>query len=476
MKKYLTTAIPYLNGAPHIGHAMDYLLADTCARYWRLRGDEVRFQAGTDEHGNKVAKKAAAAGVSPQEFVDQNAQVFQDFIQKLGATNTDFIRTTDAQHERRCQAIWRQLAPHIYKDTYHGWYCEGCERFVTEKEVEENDGICPDHQAAYVELDEENYYLRIADFKPEIAAAIREGRLRILPEFRAKEALSLLIDAPDVSISRPVEHLSWGVPVPDDESQVMYVWIDALANYITVLGYPDACEGDPSLGGWWPAAAQFIGKDVLRFHAIIWPAMLLALGLELPRTIVSHGLILVDGQKISKSLGNSIDPLAAIDRWGLPAFRYYFLRHIDTFADSDFTWEKYDAAYNDELANDYGNLVQRLATLAHRNAISLEANPDLALPAEYCALMDEFKFSKGIDLAWEQLQQLNRDINEAQPWVLAKNEDKTELMQVMQRLINDLLQANHLLKPFLPDTATQVEAIFTAAEIEPPEKPLFPKN
>ena len=476
MKKYLTTAIPYLNGAPHIGHAMDYLLADTCARYWRLRGDEVRFQAGTDEHGNKVAKKAAAAGVSPQEFVDQNAQVFQDFIQKLGATNTDFIRTTDAQHERRCQAIWRQLAPHIYKDTYHGWYCEGCERFVTEKEVEENDGICPDHQAAYVELDEENYYLRIADFKPEIAAAIREGRLRILPEFRAKEALSLLIDAPDVSISRPVEHLSWGVPVPDDESQVMYVWIDALANYITVLGYPDACEGDPSLGGWWPAAAQFIGKDVLRFHAIIWPAMLLALGLELPRTIVSHGLILVDGQKISKSLGNSIDPLAAIDRWGLPAFRYYFLRHIDTFADSDFTWEKYDAAYSDELANDYGNLVQRLATLAHRNAISLETNPDLALPAEYCALMDEFKFSKGIDLAWEQLQQLNRDINEAQPWVLAKNEDKTELVQVMRRLINDLLQANHLLKPFLPDTAVQVEAIFTAAEIEPPEKPLFPKN
>lgn len=476
MKKYLTTAIPYLNGAPHIGHAMDYLLADVCARYWRLCGDEVRFQAGTDEHGNKVAKKAVAAGVSPQEFVDHNAQIFQDFIRKLDVTNTDFIRTTDPDHERRCQAIWEKLAPHIYKDTYHGWYCEGCERFVTEKEVEENDGICPDHQAAYVELDEENYYLRIADFKPEIAEAIKSGRMQILPEFRAKEALAMLIDAPDVSISRPREHLTWGVPVPGDDTQVMYVWIDALANYITVLGYPDATGDDLTLGGWWPASAQFIGKDVLRFHAIIWPAMLLALGLELPRTIVSHGLILVDGQKISKSLGNSIDPQAAIDRWGLPAFRYYFLRHIDTFADSDFTWEKFDAAYADELANDYGNLVQRLATLAHRNDIALAEAPALTLPATYCTLMDEFKFSKGFDYAWERLQQLNRDINEAQPWTLAKNGEQTELQQVMRRLIGDLLAANHLLKPFLPTTAAQVEAIFTAPAITPPKQPLFPKN
>lgn len=476
MKKYLTTAIPYLNGAPHIGHAMDYLLADVCARYWRLCGDEVRFQAGTDEHGNKVAKKAAAADVMPQDFVDEKAQVFKDFIAKLGATNTDFIRTTDPEHERRCQLIWQRLEKHIYKATYHGWYCEGCERFVTEKEVEENDGICPDHQAAYVELDEENYYLRIADFKPEIAEAIKSGRMQILPEFRAKEALAMLIDAPDVSISRPREHLTWGVPVPGDDTQVMYVWIDALANYITVLGYPDATGDDLTLGGWWPAVAQFIGKDVLRFHAIIWPAMLLGLGLELPRTLVSHGMIRVNGQKISKSLGNSIDPVETIERWGLPAFRYYFLRHIDTFADSDFTWEKYDAAYSDELANDYGNLVQRLATLAYRNQIGYSGANFAEFSDEYRQLMDEFKFSKALDLVWERLQQLNRDINEAQPWVLAKNEDKTELKSVMERLIGNLLQANYMLKPFLPDTAEQIEAIFTAEQIQPPLAPLFPKN
>ena len=475
MKKYLTTAIPYLNGAPHIGHAMDYLLADVCARYWRLCGDKVRFQAGTDEHGNKVAKKAAAADVMPQDFVDEKAQVFKDFIAKLGATNTDFIRTTDPEHERRCQLIWQRLEKHIYKATYHGWYCEGCERFVTEKEVEENDGICPDHQAAYVELDEENYYLRIADFKPEIAEAIKSGRMQILPEFRAKEALAMLIDAPDVSISRPREHLTWGVPVPGDDTQVMYVWIDALANYITVLGYPDATGDDLTLGGWWPAAAQFIGKDVLRFHAIIWPAMLLGLGLELPRTLVSHGMIRVNGQKISKSLGNSIDPVETIERWGLPAFRYYFLRHIDTFADSDFTWEKYDAAYSDELANDYGNLVQRLATLAYRNQIGYSGANFAEFSDEYWQLMDEFRFSKALDLVWERLQQLNRDINEAQPWVLAKNEDKTELKSVMERLIGSLLQANYMLKPFLPDTAEQVEAIFTAEQIQPPLAPLFPK-
>jgi len=236
MKTYVTTAIPYVNGAPHIGHAMDYLIADTFARYRKIQGDEVRFQVGTDEHGNKIFKKAAENGTNVQKYVDENSRKFQDFIEKLDVSYTDFIRTTNPDHERRCQEIWLRLKDHIYKDSYQGWYCEGCERFVTQKEYEENQGICPEHDKPYEKIEEENYYLRIADFKDEIRKRIESGEMTILPEFRKNEVLKLLDDTPDVSISRPRKHLTWGVTVPDDEDQVMYVWIDALANYLTVFG------------------------------------------------------------------------------------------------------------------------------------------------------------------------------------------------------------------------------------------------
>ena len=468
-KTYITTAIPYVNGAPHIGHAMDYLNADVYSRYRQLQGDEVRFQAGTDEHGNKILQKSRELNLPVEQYVASNSQKFRDFIQKLGVEYTDFIRTTDSAHQRRCQEIWRKLSPHIYKDSYEGWYCTGCERFITDKEVTDNHGTCPDHQRPYERISEENYYLRIADFKDRIAAAIKSGELNIVPDFRATEILKLLADSPDVSISRPQKALSWGVPVPDDDSQVMYVWVDALSNYITVLGYPDN-----DISAWWPATTQFVGKDILRFHAIIWPAMLLALGLPFPRTIHVHGHVLADGQKMSKSIGNVVDPLDVIDRYGLPAFRYYFLRHVDTFADSDFTWDKYDAAYNNELANDYGNLVQRLATLASKNNIpapDFTPRPD----ANYSELMDSFKFSHAFEYAWGQLQDINRAIDESKPWQLAKSDDKSELIQVMQQLISDLLQANYLLTPFLPTIATQVTDIFTG-EINPPNVPLFPKT
>ena len=468
-KIYLTTAIPYVNGTPHIGHAMDYLNADVFARYHQLQGDEVRFQAGTDEHGNKIFQKAAEQGIAVEDYVAENSQKFQDFIKLLGVKNTDFIRTTSLDHERRCQAIWQKLQPHIYKDTYEGWYCTGCERFITDKEVADNHGVCPDHQKPYEKISEENYYFRISDFKDQIGAAITNKKLNIIPEFRAAEILKLLKDSPDVSISRPRGQLSWGVPVPGDDDQVMYVWVDALSNYITILGYPEQ-----DISEWWPAAAQFVGKDILRFHAIIWPAMLIALGLPFPKAIHVHGHVLAEGQKMSKSIGNVVNPLEVLERHGLPAFRYYFLRHVDTFADSDFTWDKFEAAYNNELANDYGNLVQRLATLASKNNIpapDFTPQPD----PEYTKLMDEFKFSKAFEYAWAKLQDINRKIDETKPWQLAKNEDKSELVQVMQSLISDLLQANHLIKPFLPDTSSQVEEIFTG-EITIPAQPLFPKN
>lgn len=470
MKKYVTTAIPYTNGNPHIGHAMDYCLADTCARYYRLRGDEVRLQVGTDEHGSKIEQKAASQNVAVRDFVDEKAATFKEFIEKLNVAYTDFVRTTDEWHERRVQEIWKKLEKHIYLADYEGWYCTGCERFITDKEYDENDGICPDHQKPYEKLQEKNYYFRIADFKERIREAIESGEMLILPDFRKKEILKLLDDSPDVSISRPKTQLRWGVPVPGDDTQVMYVWIDALSNYITVLGYPEQ-----DISEWWPAAAQFVGKDILRFHAIIWPAMLMGMGLPLPHVIVSHGMILADGQKMSKSIGNVIDPVEVIDRHGLEAFRYYFLRHIDTFSDSDFTWEKFENAYNNELANDLGNLVQRLATLAAKNSIEMGDVSELSASTEYCEMMDEFEFSHAFDYIWEKIQGLNKRIDDEKPWMLAKSGEVEKLESCLKSLIRDLLQASLELAPFMPGTSERIAEIFTG-KIEPPKTPLFPKN
>jgi len=470
-KVYICTAIPYVNGNPHIGHAMDYLLADTYARYHRLKGDEVRFQVGTDEHGNKVFSTAQKNHIPVEEYVQENSDKFREFIKRLNISYTDFVRTTDPEHVRSVQEVWKKLEPHIYSAEYDGWYCEGCERFVTQKEYEENEGCCPDHQKPYQKLSEHNYYLRISDFKERIRSAIESGEMRITPEFRKQEMLRLLEDAPDISISRPRKQLTWGVPVPGDDDQVMYVWVDALSNYISVLGYPDSDD----MKEFWPAAAQFVGKDILRFHAITWPAILLGIGLDLPKNLVVHGHVLSNGQKMSKSLGNVIDPMEVLNRKGLPAFRYFFLRHIDSFADSDFTNEKFENAYNNELANDLGNLVQRLATLCKKNDVA-GVQSELKLTSEFCVLMDKFEFSKALDLVWGKIQQLNKQIDDQKPWELAKNGESERVQEVLQDLERGLVDTAQLLTVFLPETAQQIIDIFTATAVIPPAQPLFPKN
>ncbi|MBQ2672477.1 methionine--tRNA ligase [Candidatus Saccharibacteria bacterium] len=469
-QKYITTAIPYVNGVPHIGHAMDYCLADVCARYYKLLGDEVKMQAGADEHGGKIFQKAKELGVPVQEYVDANARKFQDFISKLDVSYSDYVRTSDAAHQKRVQEIWLKLKDHIYLEKYEGWYCTGCERFITQKEYDENNGVCPDHQKPYEKLKEENYYFKISDFKEKIRNAIINDEMRILPEFRKKEILKLLEDSPDVSISRPKSQLTWGVPVPDDDNQTMYVWLDALSNYITVLGYP---ETDISV--WWPAAAQFVGKDILRFHAIIWPAMLLGLGLPLPKNIVSHGMVLADGQKMSKSIGNVVDPVELIDRYGVDAFRYFFLKHVDTFADADFTWEKFNNAYNNELANDFGNLVQRLSVMMSKNKVKM-ISVTTEMPTEYKKLMDEFRFSDAFAWVWEKVQKINKRIDDEKPWMLAKNGEVDKLSDCLQSLAADLVECNFLLSPFLPGATKKVDQIFTSGEITSPAQPLFPKQ
>ena len=474
MKKYITTAIPYVNARPHVGHVMDYLLADIWARWQKQQGNEVRFSAGTDEHGTKVEQKAAEAGVGPQEFVDELVPVFQELIEKLNVSTTDFVRTTDSDHIRRVQEIWTKLddAGVIYKGTYEGWYCSGCEGFVTENEAKEMNYTCSDHQKPLEKLSEENYYLQVSKFSDQIREFIESA---IVPKFRGKEMLDLIKDgAKDVSVSRPKDKLSWGISVPGDDSQTMYVWVDALSNYITALGYPDSDWASD----FWPAEVEVVGKDILRFHAIIWPAILLGLGLELPKTLLTHGFVNIDGAKMSKSVGNVVDPIVLIDEYGTDAFRYYFIRHIPTFEDGDFTQEKFLAAYNGELANDLGNLVSRVANMAERFVDGSTATSENFAwdSSDYDKNMAGFRFDLAITNIWELVQSLNRYVDEKKPWEIAKDESRrSELIETMGYLVAGMCRLAEVLAPFLPSTAETISETFGGDNVKPVDI-LFPKK
>ena len=478
---YITTAIPYVNGKPHIGHAMDYLLADVWARYQRQLGKVVRFQTGVDEHGNKIAAKAAELGMTPQQYTDSVYGSFLDFIQRLEVDSTDFIRTTDIKHKAAVQYIWQQLekAGLIYKGTYEGWYCQGCEAFITDKEAADNNGICPDHQTPYQRLSEENYYFKASAFTLDITKAIESGKMKIVPNFRKKEFLELIKDGMAyVSVSRPAKSLSWGVPVPSDPNQVMYVWLDALSNYITVLGYPS----DPLWKDFWPADVQVVGKDILRFHAGIWPAMLLALGLPLPKTLLVHGHITSGGAKMSKSIGNVVDPIEILDNFGPEALRYFFLRHIPTQDDGDFSWDRFEASYNGELGNDLGNLVQRVAAMATRYQAGVlgELPPSRHDMGPYRAAIESLEFNRALDEVWVIVRALNQYIDRVKPWEVAKRresdiEAEAHLVEILAHAAGTLLQVADLLLPFLPTTARSIKNIFASGVVPADVQPLFPK-
>lgn len=478
---YITTAIPYVNGQPHIGHALDYLLADVWARYQRQLGKVVRFQTGVDEHGNKIAAKAAEQGLDPQSYTDSMYGNFLQFIQALEVDSTDFIRTTDIKHKAAVQYIWQQLekAGLLYRGTYEGWYCQGCEAFITDKEAAENNGICPDHQTPYQRLSEENYYFKASTFTEQITQAIESGKMKIVPDFRKKEFLELIKDGlQDVSVSRPAKSLSWGVPVPNDPSQVMYVWLDALSNYITVLGYPN----DPQWRDFWPADVQVVGKDILRFHAGIWPAMLLALGLPLPKTLLVHGHITSDGSKMGKSLGNAVDPMEIARDYGAEAFRYFFLRHIPTQDDGDFTWDRFEAAYNGELGNDLGNLVQRVAAMTTRYQAGVigDLPPNKHDMGPYRSAIESFEFNRALDEVWVIVRSLNQYIDRVKPWEVAKRRDtdveaEAHLAEILSHAGGTLMQVADLLMPFLPHTARTIRTAFSSGVVPADFQPLFPK-
>lgn len=472
---YVTTSIPYVNGDPHIGFGMELIQADVLARAARLRGQKTLFVTGTDEHGGKIAEKAAENNMSPIDWVDAQSQKFRDLAVLLNVSNDRFIRTSDKGHEQRATLIWKALEKHITKGSYTGWYCTGDEAFFTEAVVKENNGVCPNHNRPYEKIEEDNYFFKLSNFAPQITKAIESGEFVIVPETRKREILSVLKSGlEDISISRPSDKIDWGIPVPGDDSQVMYVWFEALLNYITVLGYPE----NQDFKDFWPADVQIIGKDIIRFHAAIWPGILLGLGVPLPNKLYVHGFITVDDKKMSKTLGNVIAPQDIVDEYSADVFRYFFLRHIPAYEDGDFNKDRLLAAYNGELANELGNGVQRTAAMIkqYQNGIIGGVPGAEHDQAQYFEALAACRFDRALDEVWEQVRGLNQYIDEQKPWEIAKTDDKDHLREVLAYQVSCLLEIAELLTPFMPDTADKIRAIFEEGVVKLPETSLFPRK
>lgn len=471
MKKfYITTSIAYTNARPHIGYALELLQADVLARYHRQKGDDVFFLNGTDEHGKKIKESAEAAGKSPQEFVDEISRVFQSLGKELGVSNDFFIRTTDKKnHLPTVNEFWEKMTANgdIYKNTYTAFYCTGCEAFLNEADME--DGKCMIHRKAPERVSEENYFFRFTKYVSEIERLIREDKIKIIPENRKKEILNLFTSdkLSDISFSRPKESVGWGIAVPGDESQKIYVWADALANYISGLGGLHS----ENFKKYWPADVHLIGKDITRFHAMIWPAMLLSLKLPLPKSIFVHGFITHDGVKMSKSLGNIVDPFDVLQKYGKDAMRYYLLREIPSSDDGDFSSMRFKERYKDDLQNGLGNLVSRVTNLGEKNPDifgNLEIKDVLSdkeikiVVEKYGMVIESFELHNALEVVWSLIQKSDKLIEETKLWQLVKT-DETKSQEAMKTLVNNIYTAAYLLVPFLPDAS---EKIFDAFGVE----------
>lgn len=473
MNYFVTTSIPYVNADPHIGFGMELVAADVLARAARQQGKPTIFSTGSDEHGTKIAQKAESLGVETQAFVDDISQRFRDLGSLLNISNDRFIRTTDKPHEQRAQLIWQALEQDIYKASYTGWYDVKEEEFVPEAKADPA-RMDPSHPQAYQKLEEQNYFFKLSKYTDAIREEIESDRFEVVPETRKNEILSVLREGlDDISISRPTDKLEWGIPVPGDDSQVMYVWFEALMNYITVLGYPEHQD----FHKYWPANVQVVGKDILRFHAAIWPAMLMSLGVALPETLYVHGFITMNGEKMSKSIGNVVAPKEIVDKFGADAFRYFFMRHIPSYNDGDFSWELFEKAYNNELANELGNAVQRTAAMIQKYQHGIigqipEGPHDKAPIGE---AIEQCRFDRALDMIWDQVRGLNQYIDETKPWAIAKTEDESHLREVLAYQVACLLEIADLLVPFMPESAAKMKSVFEKGVIEPLEGTLFPK-
>jgi len=488
MKKkfYLTTSIAYTNAPPHLGFALEVVQADVLARYQRMMGREVFFLTGTDEHGQKVARAAREEGKNPRSFCNQISAQFKALKKVLNLSNDDFIRTTDQKrHWPAVKKVWLILKKKgdLYKRKYRGLYCSGCEAFLTKKDLKA--GKCAIHQLKPWPIEEENYFFRLSKYSKKIAQLLEKDQIRIVPSTRKNEILNFVKQGlEDISFSRPRSDLKWGIPVPDDPSQTIYVWADALVNYISALGY---AQDGKKFKKFWPADVHCIGKDILKFHAAIWPGILLALNLPLPKLIFVHGFITVEGKKMSKTLGNIIDPFFLVKKYGTDPVRYFLLREIPPSEDGDFSYQKFEARYNSDLAYGLGNLVARIAALAvnlkFKNLKLKISDQNLKLNLDrtwgkYRKAIENFKFNQALASIWKMIGCCDKYLEKEKPW-----QKKERAPEIVLNLLLVLSHLSWMLWPFLPQSS---ERIFNQLGIKPIskkpwqfkvkiKKPLFPK-
>jgi len=471
---YLTTTLPYVNADPHIGFALEMVQADIIARYRKIRGDEVFFTTGTDEHGQKIFEAAKKAGKSPQQYVDEYAAKFRSLKDTLNLyPDLHFIRTTDEKHIDAVQEIWKRCAARgdIEKRTYKGLYCVGDEAFIKESELV--NGRCPNHpNMDPIELEEENYFFLLSKYqKPLLEYLSREDV--IVPQWRRQEAITFVEQGlEDFSISRVQEKMPWGVPVPGDDSQVMYVWFDALTNYISTLGWPNDAEGN--FKKFWQdgEVMQMAGKDQVRFQSIMWQAMLMSAGIKNTDCVFYHGFITSGGQKMSKSLGNVIDPITIVDEYGVDALRYFLARHIHPFEDSDFTMERFKEAYNADLANGLGNLASRIMTLAQKNLEKPVELPTLDFPQEYRDALDRYEINRAMEMVAERIQAADQKINATEPFKLVKSEPE-QGKAIIGELVVELAGILYMLWPIIPGKG---HALWEAIKENKKPENLFPRK
>ncbi len=455
-KFYITTAIAYVNGEPHIGYALELLYADVLARYHRMRDEDVFFATGTDEHGAKIFQAAERAKTDPQAFTNKISARFRLLADVLNISNDDFVRTTEARHVVASQELWRRAAMNgkIYKKRYSGLYCVGCEAFKTEKELV--DGKCPDHNTVPEHLEDENYFFKLTDYKDALQKLFAFRPDFVTPSGRLNEVKEWVKNLEDVSISRSIRQLSWGIPVPNDPSQVMYVWFDALTNYLTAAGFPDERYKQH-----WPADVHVIGKEISRFHAVLWPAMLMAAGVEVPHQVAVHGHISADGRKMSKTLGNVIDPFALVEKFGVEPVRYFLLREVPFNSDGDYSDARMRERYAGDLANGVGNLVSRVLAMIEKyeNGV-VPAVAKAVVESTWLAYEEHIKahdFHLALADVWDVIGSADKLVTEREPWVLAKT-DKAELSKLLYVLAETIRHIALMLWPFMPETAENILA------------------